>query len=271
MKARIRDALARFLNVAVALDLATIIISSVILIRYLSSTPPTDKDIPEILLAILSVLLLITLSGTWERVKRLYQIQKTVKGIYQAILDSRIYQMGGADAFFESTAEPNEEFFSTATEIRISGITLSSTMNRFRSVLRERLEAGANIRIILLDYESDEVLSQIVRRSWSDVATKEYYEGLLTSTAQLIENIGNAKNAKGILEIGLLPFVPSFGIQMIDPEDKSGAAFIEIYHHNSVKPSPKFPVLINKDPNTFQFFSEQFELMWKECKTKVVV
>jgi len=267
VRAKIRKFLSQLLDVAVAVDLITIILGVVILVRYLS-IPPSAEGTPEILLAILSVLLLITLSGAWDRIKRLVQIQRIVTETYQAILDSRVYRMGGADVFFSSSNEPDESFFATSSEILIAGITLSGTMNRFRSILRERLEAGAEVRIILLDYESDEVLHQIVRRSWSDVATREYYRGLVASTAQLIENIGNTRSARGSLQVGFLPYVPSYGIQMVDPGEKSGAAHIEIYHHNSVKPSPKFDILINKDPNTFVFFSEQFELMWKECKIR---
>ncbi|MCB9009092.1 MAG: hypothetical protein H6656_17300 [Ardenticatenaceae bacterium] len=53
---------------------------------------------------------------------------------------------------------------------------------------------------------------------------------------------------------------------MVDPDTANGKALIEIYHHNSQKPSPKFSLSEDNDPQWFFFFKEQFDLMWEQCE-----
>lgn len=156
--------------------------------------------------------------------------------------------------------------FSTATQIDIVGITLGNTTKSFVNDLSRRLEAGARIRFILISKEED-VLEQVVRRSFGQPPPEaQYYRDRINAALTLIRIIAGTQNASGTLEIGLLPYVPSFGSIVVDPDTANGKALIEIYHHNSQKPSPKFSLSEDNDPQWFFFFKEQFDLMWEQCE-----
>ena len=213
---------------------------------------------------------LIAISNLRDRLYRFRRIHESVEQTRQAIRDCTIHQTVGADRFFIGRDESYGELLSTASSISISGITLSGTVQSFRATLRERLEAGAQIRLIILDPTSDEALRQLVLRSWSSVATPEYYKGSLGFISELIGNIGNTPQATGSLEIGYLPFVPSFGITLVSPGQKNGTGFVEIYQHMT-DASPGFRIDADKDPSTFQLYREQYNKMWRKCRTQKIV
>jgi hypothetical protein len=236
-----------------------------------------DKSISLLLNGILLNVGLIAFSNLRDRLYRFRKIQKTVddtrkemqksfEDMRKEIKDRTIYKETGADEFF---AGPDRKLYadllSEANTIFISGITLSGTIQTYRSTLRERLEAGSHIKIMMIDPDSDEALKQLVKRSWSDVATPDYYKGSIRFISELIENIGNTQHAKGSLEIGFLPFVPSFGMKILERENVSKMAFIEIYHHLS-DASPCFLVDETAAPGTYQLYKKQFDIMWGACK-----
>lgn len=227
------------------------------------------QDVPLLLGSAIAILILIAISNLRDRLYRFRRIQDQVEKTHQAILKSAIYQVAGADEFFTGRDDSYGELLSTASSIAISGVTLSGTVQTYRATLRERLEAGARVRLLIIDPTSEEVLAQIVRRSWSSVATPDYYKGSLGFISELIENIGNIPNATGSLELGYLPFVPSFGVTLTDPEEKDGAGFVEIYHHLTDK-SPGFQISPSTDPQTFQLYHEQFELLWKASNIRKI-
>lgn len=243
--------LSLIIDVAVAVDLVSVVIAAVLLVRYLTQSPP--PDVTELVAGILGILVLIAINGLLDRFRRLRRIEALVEQT-QSLVESRIVQRVRAEEVLRDDIGPTETFFSTAMSIAISGITLGNTTREFTYILGQRLVAGADIRIILVD-TSPEVLNQIVRRSFG-TTTPDYYKARLESTSDLVKIIGNTPNATGTLAVGYLPFVPSFGIMMIDPSMPNGAAFVEIYHHNSATPSPAFELTTNKDPYWFRFFQE---------------
>jgi len=211
----------------------------------------------------LAILFFLAVNSLWDRLKRLRRIE----GLVEQSLS--LLERPSADKFFQRNVRPTNEFFSNASLVDLAGITLGKTTLEFTNILRQRLIAGANIRIILID-TSSEVLNQTVIRSWSST-TPEYYKKRIDTTSSLIEIVGSTPRATGSLQIGYLPYVPSFGIIMTDADSPKGAAFIEIYHHNSNDPSPAFEVTANKDPYWFHFYKEQFELMWKNCSVRKIL
>lgn len=225
------------------------------------------QDVPLLLGSAISILILVAISSLRDRLYRFRRIQEIVEETRQAILENTIIHVTRADEFFGGRDASYADLLSTASSIAISGITLSGTVQTYRATFRERLEAGAWIRLLIIDPTSEDVLKQIVLRSWSNVATPDYYKGSLGFISELVENIGNTPRAAGSLEIGYLPFAPSFGVTLVDPEEKDGAGFVEIYHHLTDK-SPGFGISAGKDARTFQLYREQFELMWKASSTK---
>ncbi len=247
-------------------DLVPIAIAIILLIKY--QIQPVKPDNSELLLGILTILLFIASTGLWDRLKRLRRIEEHLEQT-QFLLETKVVDRIRADEFFTRSDGPNDESFSTASYISISGITLVNTTSKFSYVLGQRLVAGANIRIILLD-TSPEVLHQIILRSWGPT-THEYYKNRIDNTSDFIKIIGKTPKATGTLEVGYLSYVPSFGITMVDPDAPNAAAFVKIYHHNADRPSPAFALTARKDPYWFHFYQEQFELMWKQCRTEKIL
>jgi len=249
------------LNLDLASDIVSIVIAIILFIRYQTITPqPKDS---ELLIGIMAILSTIALSGIIEKRSRLSRIEQKVSDAYK-LIDRKIINRLRADEFFTRGVKIKHDFFDSANMIGISGITLSNTSSQFAHTIGQRLKTGANIRIILLA-STPSPLEQIVKRSWGETTT-EYYKNRLENTVELLKIVENNNKSNGKLQIGYLPYVPSFGISMTSAGAGNGAMYVEIYHHNSDEPSPGFYLTESTDPYWYNFFVSQFELMWKESK-----
>lgn len=248
-------------NLDLTSDIVSIAIAVFLIVRYQTIIPKPDDS--ELLIGIMGILATIALSGIIEKRSRLSRIEDKVLEVGD-LIDKKVINKVRADEFFSRGNKIKSDFFNSAENIGISGITLSNTSSEFSHILGQRLKAGANIRIILLG-SSVSPLEQIVKRSWGET-TPEYYKNRLENTTELLRIVENNNKSKGKLQIGYLPYVPSFGITLVDADSKLGAMYVEIYHHNSDEPSPSFYLTNNSDPYWFKFFSDQFEIMWKESK-----
>ncbi len=253
-------------NLDLTSDAVSLLIAIVLIVKYQTQKPQPNNA--ELLVGILAVLSVIAISGIIEKRSRLSRMEKLIQQ-EKTLLENKVIDRIKADEFFQKDHKPSQEFFNSADTICISGITLGNTSGQFSYILSQRLKAGANIRVILLSSEKC-VLEQIVLRSWGETSS-EYYEKRLENTFELIKIMSTTPDAKGSLEIGFLPYVPSFGITMIDPDTPQGKSYIEIYHHNSTEPGPSFYLNTNKDPFWFRFFKDQFELMWNQSSQKTVL
>jgi len=246
-------------------DLIAIAIAAVLLVAYQTRTPrPSDSDL---LFGVLAVLSLIAISGLRDRVRRFPRFQEAIEQTHTLIAD-KIVETPKAEDFFEREAEADPDFFSSAREIRLAGITLGNTSRELANILGKRLVEGTNIRVIIVD-STDVVLQQIVSRSWGTTTT-EYYRQRLENTHRLLEIIAETQGAKGTFEVGRLPFVPSIGIKLVEPSSELGAAFVKIYHHNTAEPNPVFTLTQRRDPHWFGFFAKQFDTMWRQCSVKTL-
>ncbi len=253
-------------NFDIASDILSVIASGYLLFLYFWGVPkPSATELSAGILAILSIL---AISGFVEKRSRLMRMEAlTAKG-NQLLLDKVINRVRAED-FFQREQKIDDEFFRSAKKIYISGITLGKTIRQYTSILSERLIAGAEIKIIILARDKS-VLNQINLRSFGKIE-ENYYKNRINSTIDLIKITGDVQGATGSLSIGLLPYVPSFGIMMVDSKSKNGSAFVEIYHHNSKKPIPSFSLKADGDSYWFDLFSEQFDLMWQNTVEKILV
>ena len=236
-------------------DLIAIAVSLTIYYKYLTgSEKPTT---PQFLSTIVLILAVLALSGLIDRLWRFRSIQTKLEAL------SKQSKRSTASEFFNET--PSPEFFNDASVIKISGITLKRSAPNLRSVLDKALISGAKVKVILLE-NSDEALSQLRKRSWEKVENKHYQE-CINQSVTFLELIGKSKTSKGTLEIGFLPYVPSFGIwyskslaSSIEPR-----LYVEIYHCHTKDAGPGFGLSPKEDKFWFDFFENQFDEMWKNC------
>jgi len=134
--------------------------------------------------------------------------------------------------------------------------------------LGQRLTAGAHIRIIISD-PKDSILEEFTLRS-QGVTGIDFWRARLQSTETLIDALAQTPGNRGKLEVGYLPYMPSFGFVMINPDQPYGYCFVELYHHKTTEPNPTFILRASDDPHWYQFFRKQYELLWNSCRTKTL-
>jgi hypothetical protein len=160
----------------------------------------------------------------------------------------------------------------SAFQIDLCGVTLTNTINMQFSVLRERLEAGAKVRILLVDPHT-QAIEMSAQRSINPKDTEYYRRRLESSLSDLtylykynedMKRIRKKMSKAGTLSVRLLSYAPSFGMTCLDPDKKQGLLYVEIFPHKlGYKTAPKFELTLNNDKKWYTYFLEQFEQMWE--------
>lgn len=220
---------------------------------------------------ILLVVWLIALSNIRYKYghKRLSQTLSEVR----EDLNRRIFDPIRAENLFGLKSEPTKLFFRGGKEIYIAGITLVKTVGKHHETITDLLVEGANIKILLLKTSSDSV-KQLNLRSWGPTKRGYYNTRIKATNDQLkviADKITTSGSSHGSLSVGYVPFVPSFGITMVNPKKSSGQGWIEIYHHRTDDSGPHFFVSASADKRWFAFFRRQFEEMWKSAEHVVLL
>ena len=174
-----------------------------------------------------------------------------------------------AEDFFVDERDAIEQHLMEADEIFLLGMTLGRTTREHMHSLGQRLVSGAHIRIVILDPEIDALLNQLSLRSTGNT-TVEYWRSRLQTVQMVIHVISETPNATGELEVGYLPYIPSFGFAVFDLEGENGNCYIELYHHESAKPNPMFRLSATKDGDWYRFFREQAEILWASCRVETI-
>lgn len=247
-------------------DIVTILVAGYLVIRHQVS-PFAPSDIAELATWILAVLGLIAVSGLWDRNRRLHRIERLSEESRDLVL-RRLSGKTRAGDFFLSERRLSDQTFASATTIFLSGMTLTRTTREYVYALGQRLVAGASIRIIILE-PTDSLLQELTLRSMGET-TADYWRSRLQTVETLIGVIAKTPGSTGKLELGHLPYLPSFGLTMIDPDQPHGFCFVELYHHKSAEPNPTFEVRASDDPHWYRFFRQQFEILWSSCRIEIL-
>lgn len=163
--------------------------------------------------------------------------------------------------------------FSDTDEILISGITLTRTLRDYNRTLRQRYLAGAKIKIILLDPNIDSILEEFA--GWTSLrgTNSDDWKSRLGLNKKFITGgiVGNTPSTGvGTVEIGYVPFIPSFGLIILDPQKDNAQCTVEMYHHKTDTPELTFDLRKTIDRYWFDFFHDQFEQIWDSCRVEQV-
>jgi len=131
--------------------------------------------------------------------------------------------------------------------------------------LGDRLAAGANLRFVVLDWKNEPLMEVMPYRSIGS-HSKEWWQDRIHQTEGYIEDIPASDDFRGTLKVGYLPYFPSFGMWLIDPNEPHGQIHVEIYHHRTAEMNAAFSLNAAEDAYWYGFFREQFEVLWKSCK-----
>lgn len=219
---------------------------------------------PKIISAgILAVLALLGLSILKFR-DRIDRNSQATTNLVNSV-ESKILSKPKAHEFFLCQREPTISEFENAMSIDLIGVTLSRTIRDNLGVFEKRLKSGATIRAIIINPESD-AAKQACLRSYR-VTNDNFYKDRLKPTIDLFELLSDLPELKGSVELKLIPFLPSFGLSLIDSSTPKGRVFVEIYQHKSLDLNPAFKLHPRTDSFWYGFFKDQFELAWESSET----
>jgi hypothetical protein len=158
-----------------------------------------------------------------------------------------------------STSGLDIEFFA-ASDIRLMGVTLSRTMRNHLLALEGRLQSGALVRIAVIEPGSAAVLEAARRSAVPD--SPEIFENRLRSTIDLTRRLAMTPGITGRIEVRVLPFVPAFGLILVDPDGDGGRVVVDIYSHRSAVAEPTFGLRPHHDPRWYRHFLQEFDRVW---------
>ncbi|HET8643787.1 MAG TPA: hypothetical protein VFM37_17760, partial [Pseudonocardiaceae bacterium] len=93
--------------------------------------------------------------------------------------------------------------------------------------------------------------------------TAGFYRHRIASTVDLLRVLSSSAAPASALQLRMLPFVPTFGMCMVDGGDSHGRIHVEIYQHRTLEPNPTFTLHADRDGPWYAQFREQFETMWE--------
>lgn len=247
-------------------DVVTILVAGYLVTRH-QIQPFTPSDIGDLATWILAVLGLIAVSGLWDRNRRLQRIEKLSQESRDLVLRHLSGKVRASDFFLPDERVSNQTFAS-ASMIFLSGMTLTRTTREYMYTLGQRLIAGASIRIIILE-TNESLLQALASRSLGET-TADYWRSRLSTVEEMINLVAKTPGNTGKVELGHLPYIPSFGFVMVDPDEPHGVCFVELYHHESAESNPAFELRVSDDTYWYAFFRRQFEILWSSCRIEVL-
>ncbi len=248
--------------------LATVIYASFLIYRREIDKANVTTD--DLITGVLAVLALLATSEIIERYRKLANIEKlSIQAV--TLLEGQLADRPSAIAFFEKMPAL-DPLVQSSKSIDLCGFSLTSTINKQFSNLRERLKDGAHIRVLISEPESSATQMASLRSEDPDEGI--YFNKRLAATIQDIEYLHktwmeyqpSGKSTKGVLEVRLLPYAPSFSVLVFNRNQPQGKVIVELYAHKTFMETAVFTLNSQKDGNWYEYFVSQFEVMWKEAK-----
>ena len=152
-----------------------------------------------------------------------------------------------------------------AQDIRIVGVTLGRTLRNLIDELQGRAAAGATVRVALID-PSGSTPAEAARRSTMP-DRPAVYENRLRSSLDLLRELVETPGAGTRVEVRFLPFVPAFGLVLLDPERPNGLIHVDIYSHSSATGDAVFTLRPGRDGHWYENFQSEFDRIWAFGRT----
>lgn len=158
-----------------------------------------------------------------------------------------------------------DSLFENAKNIFISGYSLSRITRQKTNLFSKLLEQGVNIHFIMLDYKDKEVLNQISLRT-TDNFTKNFWKTRLIEGHSIINAINHNAQTSGVLKLRFIPYIPGFGLMLIERNNGNNDCYTIIYPHKTGHQEPAFKVNNSTDDYWYTFFKQQFDILWESSR-----
>lgn len=258
----LQDALNYFLDNI--FDILTIAAAAYLFLRH-QFKPYTLNDIAELAAWIIALLGLIAVSGLWQQHRRLKAIEVLTQETHDLVVKRLSGPARPQDFFWSSDKAITTQELTQANDIYVVGMVLNRAVRNHLATFSQRLAAGTNLRFVILDWQNEPLMEIVPNRSFGS-HPKEWWRDSICQTEGYIEDIPLSGGAKGTLKIGYLPYFPSFGMWLIDPDEPHGQIHVEIYHHRTPEKNAMFSLQATEDAYWYRFFRKQFAVMWSSCE-----
>ena len=225
------------------LDLYATVAAAVIVMMWNLFGVPDPGLVSSITLAVLG-LLAVGLLANRSRLERLLRLQS--RQANEVLLTD----------FPNMTTE-----LERSSDIWISGQNLRRTAISFCVLFGGKLEKGAHIRILLVDPDgiAPELAAKRLRRS-PDVS--EYREEICQSLRDF-HRLTQRVSERGQIELRVVDYIPPFGLFILDAGSSDARALVEMYPYKTGhRDMPKLYLTNADDVIWFEFFKEQYEILW---------
>lgn len=151
----------------------------------------------------------------------------------------------------------------TAKEVCINGLTLFRYVPSYHFDLVAALEQGTVVRMMLVDPDSP-AFDMVVFRSASALNADMQQQQIMGVLEQLEQIRASAPHSK--LEVRFTDYMPPYGITIYQHREDPAKSVCTVRLYTFRTPTPYAPVIIPHpidDAFWFNFFSEQFEALWK--------
>ncbi|WP_368396755.1 hypothetical protein [Streptomyces sclerotialus] len=148
-----------------------------------------------------------------------------------------------------------------ARDIRIVGVTLSRTLRDLIDELQRCATTGATVRVALIDPASSAPEEAARRSTLPD--RPEMFVNRLRPSVDLLRELVGTPGCAGQVEVRFLPFVPAFGLVLLDPEQPNGIIHVDIYSHRSASGDAVFSLRPERDGQWYARYQAEFDRMWE--------
>lgn len=155
--------------------------------------------------------------------------------------------------------------FRHAKSISLLGASHLTTLARYYSEFRHLLKRGGALRFILAD-QSPEVCTLLAFRG-STTRDPEVIRTTLSNSVARINSLPENPSESGLVQARTIPYVPPFGIVLIERADGSALAVVKLYSFRTPdREHPSFSVSSTDDREWCRFFREQFDKFWENSE-----
>ena len=131
--------------------------------------------------------------------------------------------------------------------------------NQDMTFYKEKMTDGCNIKILILDPDSEAV--QVYNKGRDHTNTERVIRTQLQTIRRLTEF-----QAKGKCEVRLLPFFLPFAIFAVDPQKETGSMIVEFRGYKIwIDQRPHVFLKAEDSPRWFSHFKQQFDRAWEDA------
>lgn len=145
-------------------------------------------------------------------------------------------------------------------DIALVGVTLSRTIHTCLHDLECCLDSGGTVRIAVVDPQGDAPKEASHRHGLPN--GRPLFDHRLQATVNLLLYLKSKAAGNGTLEIRFIPFVPSVGLTLIDPQAPHGVVVVDIYAHRPEAPEPSMTITAAESPEWYAHFLQEYEQVW---------